>query len=209
MVDGYANGWLVDPSSFGPDFRVSLHWTPQKVVWIAIALSAVTLVALVIAALWLWQLDRRAGVGWLRTPAADGPALDPPMPWRAEPRVRGAGVALACGVFAFVFGGLVVGLAVALLVGLSKLVPRARLVLRIVPWASYALIAAWYVLKQYRNAYPVGVEWPNAFDAMHPVALVAMLTLVADTVLRRSPTTHGAAHDQQSESDGRTDDRTA
>jgi hypothetical protein len=115
------------------------------------------------------------------------------------------GVALACGVFAFVLGGLAVGVAVAVLVGLSKLVSRARHLLRIVPWASYGVIAAWYVLKQHRNAYPVGVEWPDAFRAMHSVALVAMLTLVADTVLRRST---GTIMRNGDESDGGRDDPT-
>ena len=75
---------------------------------------------------------------------------------------------------------------VAVFVALSRLVSRARLVLRVVPWASYGVIAAWYMLKQYRNSYPIGVEWPDAFHAMHAVALVALLTLVADAVLRRS-----------------------
>jgi hypothetical protein len=103
---------------------------------------------------------------------------------------RGAGLAVAWGVFAFVIGGSGVGVVVALLVAVANLVPRARLVLRVVPWASFGVIAAWYLLKQYRNAYPMGVEWPDAFHAMHGVALVAMLTLVADTVLRRAEGPH-------------------
>ena len=41
LVDGYANAWLITPKS--ADFDVSLDWTPQKRVWIGIAVSAVAL----------------------------------------------------------------------------------------------------------------------------------------------------------------------
>src|SRR5262249_39676590 len=37
LVDGYANGWLIDPTS--TDMKVSLVWTPQRNVWIALGLS--------------------------------------------------------------------------------------------------------------------------------------------------------------------------
>src|SRR5207245_1916706 len=39
LIDGYANGWVVRPH--GRALAISLTWTPQRRVWIALALSAV------------------------------------------------------------------------------------------------------------------------------------------------------------------------
>src|SRR5262249_7201873 len=38
LVDGYANGWLVVPTA--GTFTVDLEWTPQRSVWVALAISA-------------------------------------------------------------------------------------------------------------------------------------------------------------------------
>ena len=38
IVDGYANGWLVTPDRAGR-LSMALTWTPQRLVWIALALS--------------------------------------------------------------------------------------------------------------------------------------------------------------------------
>ncbi len=43
MVDGYANGWLIAPDGTGP-VDISLSWTPQRIVWVGFAISALTVV---------------------------------------------------------------------------------------------------------------------------------------------------------------------
>ena len=42
LIDGYANGWYITPTGSGP-IEITLTWTPQRVVWIAIGLSALAL----------------------------------------------------------------------------------------------------------------------------------------------------------------------
>ncbi len=50
MVDGYANGWLIQPDGTGA-VDVSLSWTPQRIVWAGFAISALTvLLSLVVLA---------------------------------------------------------------------------------------------------------------------------------------------------------------
>ena len=199
MVDGYANGWLVDPSRFGPTFRVSLRWTPQRIVWIALGVSGAALALLVGAALWLYARDRHAAFAWtgdIRGPSSTIRARREHEHGSPLPNVVAA--TTLWGLVGLVIGGGVVGIAVAVLVFASKRVRRARGVLRVVPWASYVFIASWYVVKQYRNAYPMGVEWPDAFATTHAVALVAMISLVADTLLSRR-----AAHEIPPEGDER------
>ena len=47
LVDGFANGWPVTAADLqalgGANFTVSLSWTPQRLVWVALAVSAATL----------------------------------------------------------------------------------------------------------------------------------------------------------------------
>src|SRR4029079_9528481 len=49
LVEGYANGGLVKPPS--GSFDVTLKWTPQRNVWIALAVSAIALVLCLVLAL--------------------------------------------------------------------------------------------------------------------------------------------------------------
>ncbi|MFZ0251156.1 MAG: alpha-(1-_3)-arabinofuranosyltransferase family protein, partial [Acidimicrobiales bacterium] len=65
LVDSFANGWQVTQADLqalgGPDFTVTLSWTPQKEVWAALALSSATLVLCLLLA-FLPTRSRR----WLR-----------------------------------------------------------------------------------------------------------------------------------------------
>jgi hypothetical protein len=57
LVDGYANGWQVTPSASA--FTVHVVWTPQRVVWGALALSGVAIPAAVLVELVTWPGLRR------------------------------------------------------------------------------------------------------------------------------------------------------
>ena len=46
LIDGYANGWYVTPTGSEP-IEITLTWTPQRILWIAIALSALALASCV------------------------------------------------------------------------------------------------------------------------------------------------------------------
>ncbi len=56
LVDGYANGWRVRPAS--GSFSVTLRWTPQRNVWIALVISALALLACLVLALRGWRRRR-------------------------------------------------------------------------------------------------------------------------------------------------------
>ena len=47
MTDGYANGWLIEPSGTGP-VSVSLIWTPQRIVWLGFAISSLIVPASIV-----------------------------------------------------------------------------------------------------------------------------------------------------------------
>ena len=45
LVGGFANGWRIDPADHDPDAVLALNWEPQRVVWWALALSALGFIA--------------------------------------------------------------------------------------------------------------------------------------------------------------------
>jgi hypothetical protein len=184
LVDGYANGWLVRPTSAAP-MDVTLTWTPQRGVDIALVLSALGL--LLGLALSVRRPFRRAAAvsvssacsGTPNSPKAVGA---PAVAVAAAAVVTGAvaafvldpvdGVVAAAGVVvALVWrrhGRLAVGLAGAALVGATGVY---------VAWA------------QHRYRYPPEFEWPTFFPRAHSLALAALAllgaTAVAEIVQRR------------------------
>ena len=78
LVDGYANAWLVHPDRAGP-VTVHLSWTPQRTIWIALAISAVDRRS---SASCCSSSARRAGDGAARTSvAATRRRTAPPTAW--------------------------------------------------------------------------------------------------------------------------------
>ena len=58
LVDGYANGWLIRPEHAGT-MTIDLTWTPQRLVWVGLAISA-AVVLLCLGILWVAWRRRRA-----------------------------------------------------------------------------------------------------------------------------------------------------
>jgi arabinofuranan 3-O-arabinosyltransferase len=126
VVDGYANGWLIQPDEAGT-LEVHLRWAPQRLVWVTLVISA--LAALVCLALVLRgrrgpPLAVAAGSGWA-IPGAQ------PVPLARRPAVPIAAGALLAGLVATPLAALV--LAGAAVVGLRQ--PRVR-------WAWIAVAPA-------------------------------------------------------------------
>ena len=93
LVDGYANGWLVTPDAPGR-VVVSLTWTPQRQVWLAMGVSAV---AIVLSALILLRTARAGPLALAPRPHLLGWREATPSPWRsaaASGVLAGVGVAL-------------------------------------------------------------------------------------------------------------------
>jgi arabinofuranan 3-O-arabinosyltransferase len=62
LVDGYANGWYVDPSGMPATLDATFHFAPQNLVWGALIASAATLAFCVALVLWpgrRWLEQRR------------------------------------------------------------------------------------------------------------------------------------------------------
>lgn len=180
LVGGMSNGWLVAPGAAGEDLVVRLRWTPQRRVWVGLAVSALAVVACVV----LVVRDRRR-----RVPA---PHAEPPR-WQSPVVARGgrpapaavAGWAVGLGVAAGVVATPAVGLVVGAAAAAALVHPRARALLTL-GGAGAALATGVYVaVQQHRYGFPTTFVWPSAFERVAPLAWLAVLLLGADAVVER------------------------
>jgi hypothetical protein len=165
LVDGYANGWRITPPAGGGPLVVTLTWTPQRLVWVGLGLSAVAVVACGM----LLVVDRRR----VPEPVA-----------RPEPRRRPPPVALVVGVtvgFALVAGPAGAAAAAVTAVAATWAPPRVRQWLPALPAVLLAGVTAYVVAKTIRYPIPPDLNWPAAFSAVDPLAwaaVAAAITLV-------------------------------
>ena len=180
LVDGYANGWMVAPGS--STFDVTLEWTPQRTVWIALAISCAALVGCLALAIFA----RRRRRGRTRGREVDGTlALASPM---AEVGSDvGARATVVTSIAVAVVAGAVsrwwVGLVVGALTAAALLRPRLRALLTIGAPLCVALTAAYVLVEQYRYRYVYEFFWVNHFTNAANIAWFAVLLLAADAVV--------------------------
>ena len=183
LVNGYANGWLVTPPPGGGPVTVTLTFAPQRVVDIALLLSAFGLVLCLLLS--LTRPVRRWAVAAERTDAIDLPAeasiaspLDP-SGWRPRPRVAIATV-IGAGLLGATVIAPAVGAGIAVAVALVVWRPRARPLLGV---GSVVILAGsiLYVLQlQVRYRFPTKIEWPEHFDRVALLPWAALALLLAD-----------------------------
>ena len=187
LVNGYANGWRIDPAELGADVTVDIDWTPQRIVWIGLALSAVgVLICLALIVLPGWRRRRSDGADQGEVRAV---APDVVSPLAAEgatlPARRVAVVSVAVAVVASLAAGLPVGVAVGLVAAVALGTSRGQTVLRVVAIGALGAAAAFVVLKQWRNGYRVDFIWPQWFETTHAWTLAGILLLGLDPVVER------------------------
>ena len=182
LADGFANGWLVDPGD-ATEVEVALAWWPQRVVWVALALSA--LAALVTVGLAL--LGRRSPRRRPPVPADAARPDDPSLVW---PPLQPVAVVDRRGT-ALVVGATVVAAALNLPAGppLLALLPVAAVAWLACRWrrgsslpaavaaAALAASAAYAVVRQLRYRFPADFAWPTELDRVHVLGVVALLLL--------------------------------
>ena len=194
LLNGYANGWRVDPATVGRNATITLDWTPQRMVWIALWASLVGV--LISLGLVIAPTRRRSGTRPARAAvpvtavpvtavrgvgplSADGPTV---------PAVQAAAVALAAGGATALAMGPWVGLSAAAVTAAALAVRRGQVLLRVVCVGALGLAALYIVAKQARNQFVVDFDWMNRFEVTHAWALLATALLAVDPlveVLRR------------------------
>ncbi len=198
VINGYANGWMVDPSVVGPDTVITMKFAPQRMVWVALGLSGVgVLICLVLLFLPGGSARRRRSGSAPEEVDADqvGPARERTMvvrsvnPFAVEGSPLSPGrsmlIALATAITTFVFMGWAVGLAVGLVTTAALALPRGRVFMRILAAASFVAAAGFVVAKEFRGGYMVDFNWMNLFEVTHAWSLTAVALLVLDPLVGR------------------------
>ena len=209
LTDGFANGWQVTQADLhalgGPDFTVTLTWTPQKVVWAALAVSACTLVLCLLLAFlptrarrWLRaRLPRRlrgsAGPDAPKWPARPFDSPAPTLPFLRDPAVRLSARPLTI-LRSLVIGAVTAGVtslvlpgAVALVVGgvvvVGLLLPWARVVATVGALGFIVAGALNVIRGQYVHHYAPGSDWAGAFVHAGNLVWIGVALLLADGVI--------------------------
>ena len=200
VIDGYGNGWLIDPAVYGSGpLAFHVQFTPQRIVWVAIALSALA----VMACLALVVLGRSRRDAHARVNRPDEP-IEPVL---TMPLAAGGGVAsvratvvvtaLVAGFVALTTPLLGWGMPVTV-VGVSAVSVvalrwrRGRGLAAVIALGVLSLTYAYIVISQYRHHHVADFLWPQRFTRANLPALVAILLLVVEAardLLVPDPTT--------------------
>ena len=183
LVNGFANGWRIDPAKVGPDATFVVEWTPQRTVWIALALSLFgVLITLAVAAFDPNLLAGRRNLAGARVSRV---LALPPMDRFGVPRpaLKAAVVAVIAGLAGIAAFGVPIGVLAGVLTFAVLVRPATWPVLRAVGVGGYALGALYVIAKQLRNGYELGFEWPNLFPAAHLLVLVSLAMVAVDVLV--------------------------
>lgn len=212
LIDGFANGWYVNPAKLGisgkKPFSVTLDWAPQSLIWVALLLSGLGLLACLLLSLWplgLWPRGGTAQEGSLpepvaperrrrlrtkhpssvREPSAHGPRLSSPLTaGGSRPRVPFIILAtVVSGTIAAVtitpLAGLIVGAATACATTLGPL----RWLLGLGALGSAAASGAYTTIMQANHHYPPGAFWPGHFAIASQLAWLGLAMLAGDALV--------------------------
>jgi arabinofuranan 3-O-arabinosyltransferase len=199
LIDGFANGWRLDPSALGSAVHggavsVVLQWRPQSRVNAALIVSLLAIAACLVLAIIPVRRRRRVGRHSRERTAADPEPARQPLAVANGPRLAvpfGSEAPRAPVWVALVAGPITGGLAAAVatpLVGLAAgaatvvvlLVPRLRVILGVAAIAGVGA-AGWYTAAhQAATHVPANGSWPLAFATAGQLAWAGVVFLGAD-----------------------------
>lgn len=173
LVNGFSNGWRIDPSKLPEGATLHLTWAPQRTIWVALLLSGLGFVVCLVLAFrppreptrTLVQPLMPIGLSWFD-------AYGKPASVRATV-IATVAAALAGGVFV----GLWWSLPTAVAMAWSLRTDLGWKVLRFATIALLGLAAAYVLAKQWRNEFPLGFDWPRHFTAVNSLTMFAYALL--------------------------------
>jgi arabinofuranan 3-O-arabinosyltransferase len=192
LIDGYANGWWIEPGDLDA-LTVQLRWWPQRVVNAMLVVSAIA----ALACLWL-AVRRPPRPTGLASAAHSGPPGDlsfEPIAFGSETRSGSAADrgSWRSGMAAIPVPALILGGLLALLWVLVASPPTAHLAVSLVllalaaaggrwRWLAgasvaviYSLVGVTVVIGQFLDDHRADFDWPAAFEHLHAWGVVVMV----------------------------------
>jgi arabinofuranan 3-O-arabinosyltransferase len=189
LVDGFANGWLIDPGEGA--VTVELRWTPQRLIWAGLGISVLGALACLAIVLGSVRGARRTTSGpGSRTEPSVATLRDHPFASGAPVgAVRAAGTAIVLGVLAALLAHPLIGLATLPVAFASLRARRGRTVGLLAP-ALLLAAGGFTVVRQARRQLQADFGWTDYFRPAHNLAWAALVALVillvVDALRRRS-----------------------
>jgi SAM-dependent methyltransferase len=177
LLDGGFTAWRLPATTSGS--TVSITWTPQRVVDLAL-LASLVFFAAVLVCIFLGMRRRRTDRRADRL--ADRRRESAPLlswPWRTTARPSLVLSIVAVVVAVAIAGPKVGAIAVPILV-VVWFFPRLRPVLAIAPAALLAAAAGYVVYEERKYLWPHNLQWPTHFDLANTLALAALALLLVD-----------------------------
>ena len=212
LVDAFANGWLVPAITPGRTVSIHIAWTPQRVIWAALGVSAVAIVGCaVVAALpepagagtrrrrprgrGLPGSRSEAGGGWPGRP----PASHSPLPASAralaglDPAGRHhdrSGVADRWSLLAVVVWGAgvavvsrpAIGVAAAVGAVIGDRLRWGRAAVRLAAAGALVTLPVYEVVQQVAHRYWPSIDWPADLSAANDIAWLALALVGSDLI---------------------------
>jgi hypothetical protein len=154
-------------------------------VWIALGLSALSLLACVALVVWLGIRRRRKPVALDPDTVAPAPLLISPAARRG--RTPGLFASILVPIVALVVGGLlvtpVVGALMAVVAILAVRFRKLRPALSLGAPALVMLCGVYIAVQQYRYAYAPRFEWPTFFERINVLGWIAVLLVALDALI--------------------------
>ena len=199
LVDGYATGWYVPAGRVQGPTVITMTWSPQRVVWAAITVSAAALLVSVLVAVWpeRWTFRRRRrrggaprGEGARRRDLAPRGSSPSPASWRAVVATGGTRPSLAAMALASLGWGVLVaavsrpaiGLVAALAAAAGCWWWRGRFGIRMAALVALVAVAGYGVDQQWAHRYWPDINWPANLSSANDLAWLALALVGSDLV---------------------------
>ncbi|HXW35697.1 MAG TPA: discoidin domain-containing protein, partial [Acidimicrobiales bacterium] len=206
LVDAFANGWHLDSSQLAAlgatgtggtgTFEITLTWAPQRAVWAALLISAITVAVCIVLVLLGFRRRRRAAPRHASTPSPRASSdRGPATPRLTLPGIRRVRrprwwlipiISVVTGGVAAAISAPLVGAAAAGVTALVLAVPVLRAASALI--ALGFLVAAVVSVVGGQAMHPVAMSsnWPSTYEAAGTLTWIAVVFLGVDAVTERS-----------------------
>jgi arabinofuranan 3-O-arabinosyltransferase len=190
LIDGFANGWRIDPARLGTVppggvVTVQLRWGPQARVNIGLLVSLLAILVCLILAFLPWARRRPERPGDTIPADGDAPGLASPFDVDGPRLPVGSSVivGVAAGAVAGVITTPVTGLVVGVATLVALLVPRLRMLLGLAA-VGCVVAAGIYVVARQGSAHIVdNGSWPSEFGLASTLTWAGVVFLGADATV--------------------------
>ena len=173
LINGFANGWLIDPE-VDEVMDLSLHWQPQNTVWVALIISIIS-VLLSLTLAFRSLPDRTQGSS---SPCFRRSSDNRHKKWKKS-------TALLFSIIVLIFSAinlpklLFISLIIALIFFLSTRLHLPDYTLLLSSFLFMSTASLFIVLNQIKERYPRDFVWPLFFERFHILGVIAILFIAA------------------------------